>query len=256
MVARRWAVSFAIVSSMILASGARAQPPPPEPAGTYLDTDPSALTDFAGALAPYGRWRNDPTYGTVWIPHRRLVGNDFAPYVTGGRWTYDETGGYVWVSDYAWGWVPFHYGRWVFIARIGWAWIPGRTYAGAWVSWRTGDGYFDYIGWAPLPPTWIWRDGRPVGLHFVPRQPYVYIPHRHLFARDVSGHAWRGRDADLLGRRTQEFLRRPGGAMGPPPNSFGRQRVPILRPPRGDRGLDRARELARPVRPYPGDRHR
>jgi hypothetical protein len=27
-------------------------------------------------------------------------------YVTGGHWSYD--GDYVWVSDYPWGWVPFH----------------------------------------------------------------------------------------------------------------------------------------------------
>ena len=31
----------------------------------YADTDPSALTEFKPALAPYGAWVDDSTYGTI-----------------------------------------------------------------------------------------------------------------------------------------------------------------------------------------------
>ena len=105
---------------------------------TYSDTDPSALTEFRPALDGHGQWINDPTYGTIWVPNEGEVGTEFVPYTTAGHWTYDDAQNYVWVSDYSWGWAPFHYGRWVHV-RHGWAWIPGRTYAGAWVVWRDGD---------------------------------------------------------------------------------------------------------------------
>jgi hypothetical protein len=35
------------------------------------------------------------------------------------------------------------------IDGLGWVWVPGTRWAPAWVSWRSGDGYY---GWAPLPP--------------------------------------------------------------------------------------------------------
>src|SRR5690242_8995767 len=101
------------------ATFARAQPAPedvevPAQPDQYSDTDPSALSDFRAPLAPYGSWVDDPTYGTVWIPHRTVVGDDFVPYQTAGHWAMDGAN-YVWLSDYSWGWLPFHYGRWVFI---------------------------------------------------------------------------------------------------------------------------------------------
>src|SRR4029077_13989363 len=121
---------------------------PPEASS---DADPYALTDFHAALDSYGSWVDDPTYGTVWVPSEAAVGADFVPYQTAGHWNYDDD--YVWASDYEWGWAPFHYGRWVYGAGVGWEWIPGRTYAGAWVSWRYGWDDWAYVGWAPLPPT-------------------------------------------------------------------------------------------------------
>ena len=141
-----------------------AYPPSPEPgeevdvaaqSDAYADTDPSALQDFHPALDPYGTWVDDPTYGTVWVPNRDVVGDDFEPYVTAGHWVYDDDDGYIWISDYEWGWAPYHYGRWVWVDGTGWVWIPGRVYAGAWVEWRTGDEEYAYVGWAPLPPLWI-----------------------------------------------------------------------------------------------------
>jgi hypothetical protein len=58
--------------------------------------------------------------------------------------------GNTWVSNYDWGWVPFHNGRWYFDDYFqSWAWVPGYEWGPAWVNWRTGGGYY---GWAPLGP--------------------------------------------------------------------------------------------------------
>ncbi len=193
-----------------------------ENADVYDDNDPSALKDFRGTLDPYGAWVDDTTYGTVWVPTTSVVGADFTPYATAGHWVYDDD--WVWVSDYPWGWAPFHYGRWVFVGTLGWAWIPGRTYAGAWVVWRAGVPGWGYVGWAPTPPTWIWRYGRSAPLALRPRPPYVYVPHRNLLDHDVHGFASRGPSAVRIERHTRELSRPPApprpprmGPAGPHP---------------------------------------
>ena len=94
---------------------------------SYDDNDPSALSDFRPVLQPYGTWVDDPTYGTVWVPSPDTVGPDFQPYVSSGHWAYDND--YVWVSDYPWGWAPFHYGRWVTVEGRGWSWIASGAAA-------------------------------------------------------------------------------------------------------------------------------
>ncbi|MBC8155639.1 MAG: hypothetical protein H7Z72_22350 [Bacteroidetes bacterium] len=101
--------------------------------------------DFYSDLAPYGQWVQTPEYGNVWIPRAEA---DFQPYASNGHWIVTEYGN-TWVSDYAWGWAPFHYGRWYRDAYRGWAWVPGNDWGPAWVSWRSGGGYY---GWAPLGP--------------------------------------------------------------------------------------------------------
>ncbi len=226
----RHLVSFAVACSCVLGGAALAQPYPPPPdayggAPAYRDdNDPRALIEFRTALDPYGAWVNDATYGTVWVPNPRIVGPGFTPYLTAGHWSYDERGNYVWVSDYPWGWAPFHYGRWVFVGTLGWAWIPGRTYAGAWVVWRAGVPGWGYVGWAPTPPTWIWRYGRSAPLALRPRPPYVYVPHRNLLDHDVHGFASRGPSAVRIERHTRELSRPPApprpprmGPAGPHP---------------------------------------
>jgi hypothetical protein len=198
-------------------------PPPPPPEGgqddrnitvapgpgysnddVYADTDPSALTDFRSALDPYGSWVDDPTYGTVWVPSDSVVGNDFTPYVSNGHWDYDSD--YTWVSDYDWGWAPFHYGRWVYGGGYGWEWIPGRTYAGAWVSWRYGYGDWSYVGWAPMGPTWGWRNGAAVGLGFVPSQPYAFCSTGNLFAPRVQEYMTSGPSVGQIAAHTQPYV--------------------------------------------------
>jgi uncharacterized protein DUF6600 len=110
--------------------------------------DPQAYTQFQDELAPYGNWIDDSSYGRVWMPASSIVGDDFTPYYTGGHWVLTEYG-WTWVSDWSWGWAPFHYGRWVIVSGFGWCWVPGTMWGPAWVTWRVGGGY---VGWAALPP--------------------------------------------------------------------------------------------------------
>ena len=145
------------------------------------DTDPSALRDFREPLAPYGAWIDDPVHGTVWVPDVVVVGKDFAPYRTNGRWAVTDDGDWLWVSDYDWGHIPFHYGRWVWTSSRGWAWIPGRVYAPAWVVWRVGEPGYDYVGWAPMAPTYYWHGGTAVGYVGAVTLPFWFVPSYWVF---------------------------------------------------------------------------
>ncbi|RYE94878.1 MAG: hypothetical protein EOO75_00815, partial [Myxococcales bacterium] len=140
----------------------------------FVDGDPSAISDFYPVLAPHGAWHDDPQHGLLWVPDRATVGEGFAPYLTAGHWGLNESQAHVWISDHddTFGWVVFHYGRWLWTTEHGWAWVPGRTYAPAWVEWRAGVPGDPYVGWGPVPPSFVWRRGRPVG-H--PEQPVLGV---------------------------------------------------------------------------------
>jgi hypothetical protein len=118
-------------------------------------------------LDQYGRWDNQPGYGSVWIP--TAVGADWAPYHD-GHWAWIAPWGWTWVDDAPWGFAPYHYGRW---ATFGgrWGWIPGPydatpVYAPALVAWVGGGGggrgsgfslsfsigTLAAVGWFPLGP--------------------------------------------------------------------------------------------------------
>jgi hypothetical protein len=218
----------------------------------YADTDPSALTDFRAALDPYGSWRDDPTYGTVWVPSPSVVGDGFTPYVTAGHWTYDDD--YVWASDYDWGWAPFHYGRWVY-GGAEWEWIPGRTYAGAWVSWRYGVDDWAYVGWAPLAPLWCWRGGLAVGIGFVPYAPYGFVPSGHLFAPGVGAHLVRGAEVGTIASHSQPYSPSGGNVgriaahpavSGPTPQSLHIPASSVVRATPATSGVAQARAFSRP----------
>ncbi|HEV7347788.1 DUF6600 domain-containing protein [Telluribacter sp.] len=123
---------------------------------------------FYNDLAPYGNWMSHPQYGSVWAP---TVAGDFQPYATNGRWVVTEYGN-TWVSDYDWGWAPFHYGRWHYEDFMGWVWVPDYEWGPAWVSWRSGGGYY---GWAPLGP----------GIHVnvqvnLPYNYWVFVPQVYI----------------------------------------------------------------------------
>jgi hypothetical protein len=173
--------------------GDPAPEPAPAPASDVQDTDPSALTTFRPALDPYGAWVSDSSYGTVWVPNREVVGADFAPYVSRGHWALTADDDWMWASDYPFGWAVFHYGRWVWISGSGWAWVPGRTYANAWVVWRVPSAGYAYVGWAPMPPTWGWRNGYAFGLWYSPPLPYVFCPSAYAFDYRVHSHIVRDR---------------------------------------------------------------
>lgn len=119
---------------------------------------------FYDHLSPHGRWINDSEYGYVWAPR---VEPDFQPYASRGHWVMTEYGN-TWVSDYDWGWAPFHYGRWIYDDYDGWLWIPGSDWGPAWVDWRHSDGYY---GWAPMGPRVT---------YVVPVTRWVFVPVRYI----------------------------------------------------------------------------
>ncbi len=137
--------------------------------------DDISLETFYDELSPYGTWIEDPSYGYVWRPD--VDRNDFRPYYTNGRWAMTEYGN-TWVSDYDWGWAPFHYGRWVLNDFNDWIWIPDTIWGPAWVSWRTGGGYY---GWAPLGPG-IDIDVNIGGGFDIPFAWWVFIPQRTIYS--------------------------------------------------------------------------
>jgi hypothetical protein len=131
-----------------------------------------SLQVFYDELSNYGDWINNPQYGYVWRPD---VSQNFRPYYTNGHWVMTEYGN-TWVSDYEWGWAAFHYGRWFYDDYDGWVWMPDTEWGPAWVSWRTGDGYY---GWAPLAPRINININ--IGRYYVPDNYWVFIPQRCIY---------------------------------------------------------------------------
>jgi hypothetical protein len=194
------------------------------PADGYQDTDPSALTDFHDALDAHGTWVDDPSYGTVWVPNASEVGATYAPYQTAGHWALDANDQYVWVSDYDWGWAPYHYGRWVEIDGRGWAWIPGRVYSGAWVTWGAAGDYAT-VGWAPMPPEFVWRGGVAVSYVYAGHPRWSYVGRGDVFAVNVGARIYTGPAAVSAGASVHPIGVSAGGGAGghsgPPPSSLG-----------------------------------
>jgi hypothetical protein len=252
---RQIAITLLLVSSAMPASAQPATAPaidPDQPPGVFLDpgvppsvnvvvpeqaprttipadNDPTALTRYLSLLDPYGAWIEDPDFGTVWVPALELVGPDFVPYQTAGHWAYDGRD-YVWMSDYPWGAVTFHYGRWVKSPLLGWAWIPGRMYAPAWVDWRVSAEGYQYIGWGPTPPDFIWLRGRPWALGYIPEAPYWYVASADIFGTNLPGRVLRGEELESVVRNARPFVPPktwigavPAGhpnMRGPSPSSF------------------------------------
>jgi len=182
-------------SPQVPAYGPQGQPMPgnanaaaPAPVDNVPETDPRALTEFRPTLDPYGAWVEDAKYGTVWVPNRDVVGDDFAPYVSAGHWSLTDDDDWYWQSDYPFGGVVFHYGRWVWVPGVGWAWVAGRRYANAWVTWRVPTDDYGYVGWAPMPPAWGWYGGSAISLWWTPPAPYVFCPSGYAFSYNVHSY--------------------------------------------------------------------
>ncbi|RZJ80025.1 MAG: hypothetical protein EOO47_08920 [Flavobacterium sp.] len=134
-----------------------------------------SLQSFYDELSPYGTWIQDPQYGYVWRPD--VDQNEFRPYYSNGRWAMTEYGN-TWVSNYEWGWAPFHYGRWVYNRYNNWVWLPDTVWGPAWVSWRSGGGQY---GWAPLGPSINIGINIGRGGYRVPDMCWNFIPYNNIY---------------------------------------------------------------------------
>ncbi|HYM19633.1 MAG TPA: DUF6600 domain-containing protein [Candidatus Kapabacteria bacterium] len=136
---------------------------------------------FYDQLSPYGRWVSNPTFGYIWVPAEDM--NTFMPYGSNGYWEWTQYG-WTWVSNYPWGWAPFHYGRWNFDPGFGWYWIPDGVWGPAWVSWCESPGYY---GWAPMGPgvTISYISG---GGYDPPDSWWTFCDDRHFGDRDLHNY--------------------------------------------------------------------
>jgi hypothetical protein len=174
-----------------VASEAPTSAPAPTPA-----PEPAVSFDyFQQQLSPYGSWINVPGYGECWQPYGIAYG--WRPYYDNGYWVYTDAGLY-WQSSYAWGAIPFHYGRWAYVGGYGWVWAPAYEYGPAWVFWRHSG---DYVGWAPLPygavfvdGGWGWHGHRYTadfdfgfGSSF-----FIFVGYGHLWEHDYHHYTLRG----------------------------------------------------------------
>lgn len=142
-----------------------------------------SVSYFYNYLAPYGSWVYMRPHGYVWVP--RYMGYRWRPY-THGHWVWTDYG-WTWISEYDWGWIPFHYGRWGWDDAFGWFWVPGTMWGPAWVIWRASD---LYMGWAPLPPDAEFAMGMGLSAYFdVPDYYWIFIEGRYFFEPRLYNYA-------------------------------------------------------------------
>jgi len=87
----------------------------------YVNRDMVGYSD----LDDYGTWKQEPTYGNVWVPNN--APSDWAPY-SNGYWSWVGPWGWTWVDYAPWGFAPYHYGRWNWFGSY-WGWCPGPIYS-------------------------------------------------------------------------------------------------------------------------------
>lgn len=211
--------------------------------------------EIHATLDPHGTWVDVAEYGPAWRPTG--VRTSWQPY-SEGHWEREGLE-WLWVSDFKWGWLPFHYGRWYSHANFGWVWIPGFDYAPSWTVWRDAD---EYSAWAPLPPGPCWRGTSFIGV--VPVGGWVYTPRavfrsrvvhfRPLYRRPQVRYVHRAHGPYVRPRAYRAGRRhvRPGR---PPPHRVVRnRRGNVLSGPRARGGVHR-RDVTPGRRVHPrGDR--
>jgi hypothetical protein len=163
---------------------------------------------FYDDLAPYGNWIQSPRYGWVWTP--TAVATSWRPYEY-GHWVWTDQG-WLWVSDESFGWATYHYGRWYDDPEIGWEWVPGYDWAPSWVSWEESP---DYIGWAPLPPSYSLSVGFGGGRIGLGAEAYGFVPSRYFLEPRLSSYYITGSRALPIFRtaRNVTSFRRFGGGV-------------------------------------------
>lgn len=254
---------------------------------SYVSDDVYGLRD----LDDYGTWRDEPSYGHVWVP--RDVPPTWAPYTT-GRWVHDDFYGWTWVDTAHWGWAPYHYGRWVYVGSY-WAWAPGPVvvrpvyspalvafFGGGHVSVGIGFPYVSWValGWGePVIPWWgsthyrhrpCWDGwGGPTIVN------NVYVDRRHYRERTVIRYRNEHERGAIVAVRRDDFGHRSVDRVrvthverrelrpmreGPPERREDvrppRDRGDSRRPDRPDQGLGVRSRDARPPRPDRADEAR
>jgi hypothetical protein len=219
-------LSAVLVPGLASAQGRRslnpANPPwPPVDAPPRAPGPPVTLEKFREALDPHGRWvRVGGGQGHAWIPDASTVGEGWKPF-TRGHWEMTEYG-WTWISEFSWGWAPFHYGTWVRHSNpVGWAWVPGTVWSPAWVEFRWGGGH---VGWAAGGATGAAKTtgkGTPSAFTFVPAAEFGSAsPGTHAVAPEAL--------AGMLRRATNRSLpkTRPASRValsaGPAPEAISR----------------------------------
>jgi hypothetical protein len=139
-----------------------------------------SISFFHEHLSPYGRWVAAGSYGNCWVPSG--VSTGWAPYVD-GEWVWTDYG-WTWDSLDPWGDVAYHYGTWAWEDPYGWVWVPGTIWAPAWVTWAYTD---DFIGWAPVPPSFALSANGYWGAPIVVSQTrYVFVPTNRFVGVNVA----------------------------------------------------------------------
>jgi hypothetical protein len=175
-----------------------------------------AASYFYDSLSPYGDWIDVEGYGRCWQPSVVVIHKNWRPYCDRGRWVFTDCGWY-WVSDYSWGWAPFHYGRWFQHSRVGWCWVPDKIWGPSWVSWRYND---EHCGWAPLPPrahftgSGFIYNGRAVAMNSsfgLAADCYTFVPFDRFQDSDLSHHVIAQKHVDRFIHKTTLSTKILGG---------------------------------------------
>lgn len=195
------------------------------PLATSIHLNPSGGADidlgfFFDSLSPYGRWVQTPAYDWAFVPD--VATTTWRPY-TDGQWLSTDAG-WTWLSNEPFGWATYHYGSWDLNPDYGWMWVPGYQWAPARVDWRATE---DFIGWAPLPPSYEVRPTlgfptRDVGL---PAAAYVFVPETRFLQPKVAAFALPPSQVPGLFRSSRRFTRFEGLPFATVERRIGR-RIP------------------------------
>jgi hypothetical protein len=206
---------FAVSAILLAALAVLAAPRPAEGSVAV------SISFFHERLSPHGRWVVAGSYGDCWVPAGVAAG--WAPYVD-GQWYWTDYG-WTWASLDPWGDLPFHYGTWVWADPYGWVWVPGTVWAPAWVTWAYTDAY---IGWAPLPPSFVLAAGGYYGGPVVVSQrSYCFVPTRSFVGVNVASvRQAPGQNATILASATRSTRFTVSGGVvhvaDPPPSRIER----------------------------------